>query len=348
MRFARQLFIALLFALVASCKEPYDFATAPFIDGIVIDGLIDDGPGPWFVNIGTTVAAERKQKPLQGASVKITDQDRSFEYLREVSPGRYQLDGFIVRGNPGNSYTLDVTLPNGNHYKSTSETMPTGSSASDSVYFDVSTRKMVSSENVEINVWYVNIRLNTLLSEAKDARYRWGIDEVYSVYPTCWPGSISCPKICYVYQPTSRFNIALADPSQLIDPKINNLLLQERSVDESFNGRHYFNVTQYVMNPETYQYWKRVQEIVVKKGSIFDTPPARIRGNISNEDNPSDYAFGYFEASRTRVSRVRVDRGYIPIQLPSCDYNAQIPSNSNYCYDCTILEGSTLIEPDWF
>ena len=334
------------------CREPYNFKTTGQTGLLVVDGIITDQPGPYFLNLATTNTPGLAPLPLPNALVTITDERGNADTYQEIGKGKYKLNGLSVFGRPGGFYTLHINLPDGRKFESNPEKMPTGTKPADSAFVKVSNEKVVTDNGQEVSYWTVNAYLNTTLPENTiTGLYRWSVAEVWNIFPTCFPGAISCPQICYIYESISKFNLVVIKSSDYSYSAIKNLLLMSRGVDFSFNGRHYFNVTQYSMNPDAYKYWSKVEQLITKRGSIFDTPPSIIPGNIRNIDNPNELAFGYFEASAIKVTRTFIDRGSIPTYIETCFYYAPDfnPRYLNrFCFNCQNHEGSTIVEPDWF
>jgi hypothetical protein len=333
------------------CKEPYPIKTTAQDGLLVVDGAITDSPGPYFMTLALTNLPGLKPLPLANAMISITDELGNSEAYFEVAKGKYQLNGTTVYGRPGGSYTVNITLKNGRQYRSTTEVLPSVPKAIDATSIEVVNDKFINNIGQEVNRWQVHTYLDTTLPSNKNGRFRWSVSEVWNLFPTCYPGSISCPQICYIFQPVSTYNLVVINVKDYASTQLNNLSLMSRGVDLTFNGRHYFNVTQYSMNEGAYDYWSRVSDLLNKRGSVFDTPPSVIVGNITCLTNAEEIAYGYFEASGTQVTRNFIDRGVIPTYVESCffyapDFNPFYVNN--YCFNCSILPGSTFAEPDWF
>jgi hypothetical protein len=76
---------------------------------IVIQGEVTDDPnGPYFVRISRSVSfySLNDFPPVSGASIKISDNEGNIDSLVETTPGIYSTH--ILRGRPGNTYTLSV------------------------------------------------------------------------------------------------------------------------------------------------------------------------------------------------------------------------------------------------
>ena len=342
----------ILVILFNDCKDRYDIKTNRSSNSLVVSGMISDTLEPQYLKLGTTTPYQKDIDPLPEAVVSILDENGVREYYHDVGGGKYRLDGIQVKGMKGKTYVLEIQRPEGQQYRSSAESMPLPQ-ATDSAYFKVTKDKVVSSEGIEVDNDNVNVFLNTKLPKTTEsAFFRWGIDEVYCIIPTCIPGAIACPPWCYIYQEVSKLNLTVISSVDYDHFSLNGILLQTRAIDFTFLVRHYFNVTQYSMNRKAYEYWKKVGLLTERNGSIFDTPPASVAGNIHNINDPDEQVFGYFEASPQKLTRVYVDRGLVPVELNSCDFDPSFyslgGSRFSYCTNCYAIKGSTTARPDWF
>lgn len=347
----RNLLLFLSLLLFNNCKDPYDFNLQGVTSSLVVNGIISDLSGPQYIKLGTTSSPKQSPSPLLGALVNVTDENGNQENLKDLGNGKYQLDQTKVKGRKAGTYLLDIQLPDGRHYKSSAETMASPQ-AKDSAYFTIVTEKIVSTEGILINNDNVKVYLNTNLPPESEPGYlRWAIEEVYCIIPSCSPQAIACPAFCYIFQEVSKFNLELIKTTDFQSAiSLKDILLQTRGIDYTFMVRHFFNISQYSMNPNTYDYWKKVQLLTSRTGSIFDSPPAIVQGNIHNLNDPSEPVYGYFEASAQKLTRLYVDKGYIKTDITSCAWDFRIPAGNyySYCLNCNAIKGSTNARPDWF
>ncbi len=348
LRYSVIIFIILL--TTTTCKDKYNFKVSASKGNLSVSAVITNLPGFQTIKLGTTAGPNFVPDPLTGAVVTISDELGNQEQLIDNGDGQYVFTQQTVTGRLEGSYMLDIITPDGEHYQSTSEVMGK-LVAKDSVYAIPAKESTISTEGVEISNYVVNVFLDTQLPKTTTTQYlRWAVDEVYCIIPTCVPGALRCPDICYVYQPFSKFNLKIIKTSDYSQPGLTGIPLQKRDVDFTFMVRHFFNVTQYSMNEKAYNYWKNVELISARTGSIFDTPPATIPGNIHNVKNPSELVFGYFEVSAAELTRVFIDRGYIPTDVTTCTWSFLYPEGTpyGYCRDCQSVKGSTITPPSWF
>jgi len=99
---------------------------------------------------------------------------------------------------------------------------------------------------------------------------------------------------------------------------------------------------------EAYAYWDKVNEIAYLTGSIFDTPPAPIKGNIYNIKNEEEIVLGYFEVSSVDTLRMWTNRNDLnPLAIyDRCNdeylYQAW---NDDACRDCLVLDNASTERP---
>lgn len=348
----RRLLLAFLLMITFDhCKDPFELVGPGLKRNLIVDAVISDSPDPQYVKLSTTLEARRPPEPLPGALITLTDDSGESENLIDLNDGRYLLKRTKLIPHSGAMYKLDVQLPNGKHYQSTTSESMGISQASDKVSFEIDKDRIISSEGIPIENTNIKIYLNSQLPLETNATYlRWGIDEVYTIKPTCSPFAIECPPWCFIYQDVSTAKVTLVNTADYRQPQLQKVLLQTRNVDFTFMIRHYFNVTQYSMSERAFQYWKKVQLLTQRTGSLFDPPPALVTGNMINVDDPKEPVFGFFEVSAARLTRLYIDRGFIPVDITNCNWSPLYFAGNPYYY-CTnpfVIKGSTIERPEWF
>jgi hypothetical protein len=121
-------------------------------------------------------------------------------------------------------------------------------------------------------------------------------------------------------------------------------------VDYSFHEKHYFTTYQSSITKEAHEYWRKVDILANQTGSIFDTPPAEIKGNVINVKDTQEKVYGYFQAANQTQ-----DRFYLlpsdfpfPLLMKSCTYDLSIIEYPSRCLDCLSVRNSSYNRPDWF
>ncbi|MEP6738134.1 MAG: DUF4249 family protein, partial [Chryseolinea sp.] len=216
-------------------------------------------------------------------------------------------------------------------------------------------RKKVIENDVEITNDVANVFTDSQLPTSEGPQFfKWDVDEVYMFEQTPIPNPFlgGIPPPCYVTGYADPQKITLFSTENLNIDHIENKLVAVRSIDQSFLARHYFIVNMSSISRQAYSYWDHVNSLVNRSGSIFDTPPAPIVGNIHNKEDESEKVYGYFEATNTSFARIFVLKGNIPFTIAFyCNDPAKgiyYQSYPDECYQCTSLPNSKLEKPDWF
>jgi hypothetical protein len=182
---------------------------------------------------------------------------------------------------------------------------------------------------------------------------KWRVEEAFLLSPTDFPDPFgSIPPPCFVVQNADPQRIVLFNGSEVSTTSINNLLVASRLIDWSFLERHYFTIYQSSITKDAYDYWRKVNIVANQVGTIFDTPPAAIVGNIVSEGNPNEKTLGYFQATNQTLNRFFIlpqDLPF-PLSVKTCTFDGNY-SSLEYparCIDCTSLRNSSYTRPDWF
>jgi hypothetical protein len=193
----------------------------------------------------------------------------------------------------------------------------------------------------------------TLPDQVGDYFLRWAVDEAYYWDLTFFPNPFNRPPPpCYVFEISNPERITLINGNLLNKPGgKSKQVVSKRLIDQSFLSRHYFNVRQLSIDKEAYEYWRKVRELVNNTGSVFDTPPAPIRGNLFNVNDPEEVVLGYFEVAKANVSRIYTTRADVPFFLEEiCTYvpGKRATEYKPTCLSCNAFPNSTSELPDWW
>lgn len=342
------------FLLLLSCISPIEVIVENKGGQVVISGQVSSLPDRTMIEIGRT-AYKQLPSPESGASILLLNQNGTTFFFQETSLGVYSVPGF--QGVPGQTYHVEITLTNGATYRSTPEVMPSFAPPVE-VKHEFVEKVVTDSDGANLPEKFVHIYASTTLpQEWKDRYINWTVEEVFLLTPTDFPDPFGfVPPPCFVYQKADPNRVALLDGTRLTIDRIEKELVCARIVDRSFLEKHYFNTYQSSITDEAYEYWRKVNILANQTGSIFDTPPAQIIGNIKNINNPSEKVWGYFQATHESMDRFVLYPTDFPYRVffpfEDCTYYEsrffQTPSYPQYCYDCTLYRNSSYKRPDWF
>ncbi|MCB0529636.1 MAG: DUF4249 domain-containing protein [Saprospiraceae bacterium] len=346
---------------LANCvRETNFFESGDHENIIVVDGGFSDGPGPHFVRIIRPGDYDKQAfEPVSGAHLRLTDDlGNEFFFLEEKNQDgitqHYRLDN--VQGVPGRIYSLEIVLPNGDTYRSGPEKMPE--------------RILLDSVSVKGDFFVSNNADGSLTSEPRafvyahtktpdqvNGRYlRWEAEAVYifnEIIKIYNPFDIQ--KQCYITNRLNDQGVSIADPGTLQPgtPIIENV--GKRKIDYAFEHRICFSVYQHTISRNAYEYWQKIGQLVSPTGTIFDTPAAKMPGNVENITDPGNPALGYFEISAIDTARIFGKNGllgddFLLQDVTYCEYDFSTwpPVNHLECDNCLVLPSSTLDQPVWW
>jgi Domain of unknown function (DUF4249) len=354
----------LLVATFIGCISEIDFASkAPDTTSLAINGQFTNGKGeqmlrltrPGYYKFGASF------EPVIGATVIVVDEKGNKEQYRGDldEKGLYVLPGRKVKGQPGGTYYLDITLTDGKTYRSEPETMPQPVK-SDSISVAAEVEETISTQGVVLNnTKWAAVSVHTKFPTTKSEVYlRWHAENVYMFTELVryWLPLKPAPRSCFIRDYFNFQNVALLQSKGLERGAPLSRRIARKQFDETFEVKIGFNVYQYSITPKAFQFWSEAQKVTAQVGSIFDAPPASVEGNVYNTKDKNDRVLGYFEVASVDTLRKFIGKGDVKDPktkdswfLPSkCSYTVgrQFPPvNRPECIDCITIPNSSYVVP---
>lgn len=350
----------LVFLGLIGCLTPIDFSADMLGGSLVVSGQISTLPNHNYVSLGSTADIERLPFPISGASLTLhDDKGNSFNYFEDpLQPGSYKQPGIV--GITGTSYHIEIKLPNGKIYQSIPDKMPEPASL-DSTYYEIVEEAVIDEDGISTIAPFLNVYANSTIQPNTNYFLQWKVEETFKLSPTNFPDPFGViPPPCFISQNTDPQRIALLDGRAIKTNEIKGQLVASRIIDWSFLEKHYFTTYQSAISIESYEYWRKANILANQVGSIFDTPPAEIKGNMINVNDPSEKILGFFQASNQTAHRFYMLPEYLPFKILNgkCDYQGDFNGNtlvgfntSNYparCITCIEVPNSRYERPEWF
>lgn len=364
----RILAVLLVFMGFNSCVEQIEFELEKTErERLIVSGTLTDLNEPQVVFLSETTSQARlplltdeengyftlddKPRPVRGARVTLEYEGiaNPGKEFRETEPGRYELLENSVFGEGSTvGYFLQIQLGD-RVYRSKVQSFPEVI-GSDELSFSFERTRLGDNPDAAQVVIQSEV---TLPEQVGNYYLRWAVDEAYYWDLTFFPNPFNTPPPpCIVFGFPDPERITLINGDLLNRPGGKSTqIVAKRLVDQSFLSRHFFNVRQLSVSKDSYEYWRRVRELVNNTGSVFDSPPAPIRGNLYNVNDPEEVVLGYFEVAKAKVSRIYTTFGDVPFFLEkSCEY---VPSRRRDQYDprclsCNVFPNSQGFFPDWW
>jgi hypothetical protein len=152
------------------------------------------------------------------------------------------------------------------------------------------------------------------------------------------PAPKDCCFTCYQFETVGNQSYFLSS-----DDNFNGLSSKLVAGFIPDNGRRFVNtyrvdLRQLNVSQEAYRFLRLVKQQSEISGSVFDPPPANIRGNMISLDDPEEVVLGYFIAAGESTQRVYIKNS----QLDFVQNRAIIPD------DCRVIAGAQINPPiDW-
>jgi Domain of unknown function (DUF4249) len=328
------LFLLLIFSV--SCVEEVQIPFRSETVKLIVEGGITNDKPPYVIKLsysGNLIRTNYLNLNLavSGAKVTVTDDlGESVEFEQALSErGVYRSIDDSYIGKVGRSYTLKITLKDGRTYQSKPSKM-LACPPIDSLY--------ASYEDI-VNVSVPDgfqVYLDTKDPINTQNYYRW------YAYSYSRSGKLCGQRFCDIgFCWVPRFQTRIDIES---DALINGNPIRKRPVFFSpvyATGKHFVEVAQFSINREAYQFWKLYREQTDRTGTIIDPLPAPIQGNVSNINDPLDYALGYFEVAGVSRKRLIIYGRYNESEILLSAYNFILQGVGT----CSVL-GASEARPD--
>lgn len=340
----------LFFFCFSACIDPYEVEVAQGPQYLTIDGTITSQAQVHRIRLtrGDTYGSvfQGLIRPVLGATVIVRDNFGNITFLTEsqVNQGYYDTPANFA-AVIGRAYTLQIQLVDGKVYTSFPETVNPSPPIKNLSY--QSKRIPVEGEINDASGVQLIVDLDDPADQNNFYYYRnseatYVLEARPDLYTTPPPERQPAPKdCCFVcYQTETTGNQAFYLTS---DDNFNGLSTKLVAGFISDNGRRFVNtyridLRQLNVSQEAYRFLRLVKQQSEISGSVFDPPPANIRGNIISLDDPEEVVLGYFIAAGESQKRVYIKNS----ALDFVQNKAIIPD------DCRTVAGAKISPPsDW-
>jgi hypothetical protein len=346
MRFVLVACALVVFAVgTTACVDPLNPDVDRPPDVLVVDGLVANGPGPHAVRLSFAGAFEQSldgaQLGVPGADVTIEDDAGTTVQLvqpnPDLDPALYETREGELIGEVGRTYVLRITLPDGRSFTSRPEPMPQGADI-DSLYTEATTDGTGS------------LRTIVVFDDPPEPgnAYRWSMDGTYGfarrVRGFCGQGVID---VCFARDQATTYGTKVEEDRLFNGSTVTYEIRRFQNKGGRLLIPYSLRVEQRSLSPGAYAFWNTVRTQLENNGSTFSNPPARIEGNVRNDDDPRDVALGYFGASYVSSATHCINPSeYESYQRTlECDGTGDCqPPCVRSCRD--LVDQSTTFEPD--
>ena len=333
--------------LFEACITPYEIEVEEGKQLLTIDGMITNGPGPHSVKLSksTTYGSvfEGVILPERSAKVFVRDEFGEITYLTEdINERGVYRSPEDFSAIVGSSYTLNIQLSNGSKYVSLPEVVKPA--------IPIENFSIVAEE-IPVEGELFNDSGAGIYVDFKDPGdennfYFWRNEPaIYELntrpdlyYPpkSLTPAPKPCCYTCYLEEEVGNYEIFLTN-----DDNFNGLNTRFKAAFIKDDGLRFIStfrvdINQLSISADAYRYLRLVKQQIELTGSVFDPPPANIRGNMVSLDDPDEVVLGFFIAAGEFKKRIYINREDLEFRQP----------DFTIADDCRVVEGATVIPPD--
>ena len=197
---------------------------------------------------------------------------------------------------------------------------------------------------------FVELFLNSPLVNDQGDRLSllWEVNGIYSFPEQPWTDDpFFMPNICYVPVRPFLNDVNVVSSADINLTELMRYKIHEQDANFHFHNGYLYTVILKTVNTVTAEYWKEVAKSLTREGTLFDTPPGKIRTNLRNSEDPDDpTVLGYFYTAGIDTVRYFVKPAETGFQRHLCN-----PLDSMEVPCCSCLEGfpnSSLEKPPFW
>jgi Domain of unknown function (DUF4249) len=332
-----RLFISLL--MVQACVEPFTIDIKYTKKVLIVDGSITDQDTPQSITIKQSLPTSSVSTifPVKDAKVEVLVNDKDIILLTDKGKnGIYFFpDNYKIQYDT--KYKLSIKTADGSAYESTTESMARGPKI-DSVYAIFKSTGIDNGSGTAAG-HYVYLDTKDPKSVKNNYFWTWKLWERQGYCETCtnskyfyvsraraWQcvpeadliGELdyACEGNCWEVFYSTELNV-LNDANSDGRPIVGRLMAKIPFYQ--FNGA-LLEVTQQSVSPTAYKYLSLLIEQGQNTGTLADTPPAALVGNIRNINDQEESVGGIFMVASTQTKkmwlpRTDADKNAFPVGL---------------------------------
>lgn len=345
MKFILKIFLALcLLFFFLTCLDHIDLDIPSTKPSLVISGAIYNTPGPYYVTLTESASfvsgPEGDPDRVTGATVKILDDLGTVEILTEIEAGKYNTRADGIKGKIRNTYWIEIEV-NEKTYQSRPEKMQPIISAESLEIVLGSEEQFNRAGNLEM-VNFVNLLVNTQFPNTGQSSYlKWNISGAYQ-FPD---RNTFDPRTCYITENLDFDNVIVAASTDVANNFLQKQKILTTEADFRFAFRYCFKVAQQAITAEAYNFWSGVTEEIERSGSILETIPGKIKGNLFNPKDREEEVLGFFAAAAVDTIELVVLKEEAGSPRQKCtEYSRFL----QVCTGCLSAPNSSLIKPACF
>ena len=205
------------------------------------------------------------------------------------------------------------------------------------------------SDNI-VERTFVELFINSPLENEQGERlsFLWEVSGVYSFPEITWTDNpFWFGSLCYIPAPPLLNEVNVVSSSDINTSELVRFKINEKQADFKYYNGYYYTVVLKAIDDSAAEYWKEVASSIKRDGTLFDTPPGKVRTNLQNVNDALDnQVLGYFYAAGIDTVRHLATPSETGFQRHLCNPLDTIPVP---CCDCINgFRNSTLNKPSYW
>jgi|GEM_PF-246548 len=327
---ATHLILFLLVILVGfSCIDLFEFEMQEPERTLTVEGYITTQKKVHIIRVAfATGYGSRFLGPssgIGGAKVFINDEEGRIELLSDQGSGIYHTSSEFA-AEIGKAYSLNIELRDGNRYVSTPE-LVTPVPPIDSLTYQ-STR--IATSNILNDE--IGVQVMAHFQDPRDQQnfYYWPLlesdfviisePELYRlppIHPTNPRGAApkACCSRCFHKETPSPFSVNTISDVDFNGLYQRRVIAYVRDNGIRFKEAYRLDLLHLSISDGAHRFLSLIDQQLRLRGTVFDPPPANIRGNMVSLSNPEEQVLGYFFAADELKLRVYIQKSKLEFVL---------------------------------
>lgn len=291
------------FLWINACVLPFETITSSELKVIVVDAILTNEDRPQTVKIQSSIHQNETiyNSEIPDLKVEILVNNKESFTLSNQGDGVYALPTSF-RAKVGYSYKLKFQKPDGTIYESDEQIMP-NSPPIDKIY-DIFEVDGIEKGLTKIPDNAVYIDFKDPADEKNYYLWTWNLWERQYICLTQFNYDYYCNQNCWEIFHNDDWNI-FSDIYSNGKPVFDKLITQ---VPYYQTHGSLLEIKQLGINEETYRFLKLINDQTKRTGTLVDTPPAAIVGNVKNLTEPSEQITGFFIVASSNTVEYWLDR----------------------------------------
>lgn len=313
-------------ASLNSCIKSFVPDLDRYSELLVVDGNINDGPGPYVIKLSKSTKTQERSKlsPFPGCKLQVQDNIGNVFLLKETAAGSYETDSASFQAIPGNTYKIHIETPNEEIVESNPETLPKGLKIQ-SFYpqreFKTAPDLFFGRDGYQ---FYVDVETapttNNYVFWRMQSTFKFQADYPIACYydnGVHWVNHQDTLRNCY--QTKDILDIFLLNTNELQQKEIKHFPLHyEDNYTKALSIRYSLNLTQFTINEAAFDYWSKIKKMRDAGGELYTQQPFQVSNNLKCLSDPDKPVLGYFMVVGCSEKRIFLNPDPIIMRTGKC------------------------------